>query len=157
MRGRAQLGKSLPESVSDDMLQDEGFLRNLHHVLLEVHIESGSLICPESGRYDARGPPTPAVRGGRRTEAARASVRGAEPVCTRCSSVLTRRVVVVLPLTADDDRGTGQAVPHQARRPEHAAAGGRVLTRWRRPHQRASAHTVSRKLRCGCCIDHHVS
>ena len=46
-----QLGKSLPESVSDDMLEDEGFLRNLHHVLLEVHVESGSLICPESGRY----------------------------------------------------------------------------------------------------------
>ena len=84
MRGRAQLGKSLPESVSDDMLQDEGFLRNLHHVLLEVHIESGSLTCPASGRYDARGPPTPAVRGGRRTEAARASVRAARgPVCAR--------------------------------------------------------------------------
>ena len=82
MRGRAQLGKSLPESVSDDMLQDEGFLRNLHHVLLEVHIESGSLICPESGRYDARVPPTPipwrAPHGGGAGE----RPRGAEP-CAR--------------------------------------------------------------------------
>ena len=32
------------------MLDDESFLRNLHHVLLEIHVEQGALICPESGR-----------------------------------------------------------------------------------------------------------
>ena len=45
-----QVGKELPGSVSSDMLQDENFLKEFHHVLLEVHIEQGSLICPESGR-----------------------------------------------------------------------------------------------------------
>ena len=45
-----QLGKSLPDDVTNDMLEDESFLKNLHHVLLEVHVEQGALICPESGR-----------------------------------------------------------------------------------------------------------
>mmetsp|Transcript_22194 Transcript_22194/g.56891 ORF Transcript_22194/g.56891 Transcript_22194/m.56891 type:complete len:123 (-) Transcript_22194:318-686(-) len=40
----------LPESVAEEMLQDEEFLRQLHHVLLEVHLEEGSLVCPETGR-----------------------------------------------------------------------------------------------------------
>eukprot|EP00212_Chloropicon_laureae_P004128 CAMPEP_0197488306 /NCGR_PEP_ID=MMETSP1311-20131121/3279_1 /TAXON_ID=464262 /ORGANISM="Genus nov. species nov., Strain RCC856" /LENGTH=124 /DNA_ID=CAMNT_0043032307 /DNA_START=6 /DNA_END=380 /DNA_ORIENTATION=+ len=41
----------LPESVSEDMLKsDEGFLRSFHHVLLEVEVEEGALICPETGR-----------------------------------------------------------------------------------------------------------
>ena len=45
-----KLGKSLPNDVTNDMLEDESFLKNLHHVLLEVHVEQGALICPESGR-----------------------------------------------------------------------------------------------------------
>ena len=34
-----QLGKSLPDDVTDDMLDDEAFLKTLHHVLLEVHVD----------------------------------------------------------------------------------------------------------------------
>jgi len=40
----------LPDSVTEEMLQNEDFLKLLHHVLLEVHLEEGSLICPETGR-----------------------------------------------------------------------------------------------------------
>ncbi len=40
----------LPEEVSEEMLQDAAFLQQLHHVLVEVVIVEGSLICPESGR-----------------------------------------------------------------------------------------------------------
>jgi multifunctional methyltransferase subunit TRM112 len=32
------------------MLNDEEFLRVFHHALLEVHLEEGALICPETGR-----------------------------------------------------------------------------------------------------------
>lgn len=41
----------LPESVSEEMLaEDEDFLRDFHHALLETHLEEGALICPETGR-----------------------------------------------------------------------------------------------------------
>jgi len=41
----------LPETVSEEMLAgDEQFLRAFHHILLEVQIEEGALICPETGR-----------------------------------------------------------------------------------------------------------
>ncbi|KAI5069230.1 hypothetical protein GOP47_0015531 [Adiantum capillus-veneris] len=40
----------LPEQVDPDMLLDEEFLRRFHHALLEVHLEEGVLICPETGR-----------------------------------------------------------------------------------------------------------
>lgn len=39
----------LPESVSEDMLEDDDFLKKLHHALLEVHLEEGALVCPETG------------------------------------------------------------------------------------------------------------
>lgn len=42
--------EGLPESVSEDMLLDEAFLKAFHHALLEVHLEEGALICPETGR-----------------------------------------------------------------------------------------------------------
>jgi len=33
------------------MLQeDESFLKSFHHALLEIHLEEGALICPETGR-----------------------------------------------------------------------------------------------------------
>eukprot|EP00877_Chromochloris_zofingiensis_P012423 jgi/Chrzof1/7434/Cz02g23160.t1 len=41
----------LPEEVTDEMLQDDGFLQAFHHALLEVHLEEGALICPETGRH----------------------------------------------------------------------------------------------------------
>lgn len=31
-------------------LQDDEFLQKFHHALLEVHLEEGALICPETGR-----------------------------------------------------------------------------------------------------------
>ena len=31
-------------------LQDDDFLQKLHHALLEVHLEEGALVCPETGR-----------------------------------------------------------------------------------------------------------
>jgi len=39
----------LPKEVQPEMLESETFLKALHHVLLEVHVEEGALICPESG------------------------------------------------------------------------------------------------------------
>lgn len=42
---------SLPETVTPEMLEsDEAFLKAFHHALLEVHLEEGALICPETGR-----------------------------------------------------------------------------------------------------------
>lgn len=32
------------------MLQDDDFLRSFHHALLEIVLEEGALICPETGR-----------------------------------------------------------------------------------------------------------
>lgn len=43
--------EGLPEAVSEEMLQDEAFLRPFHHALLEVHLEEGALVCPETGRH----------------------------------------------------------------------------------------------------------
>jgi len=41
------LGDQLP---GEPRPADEEFLRKLHHVLLEVEVVEGSLICPETGR-----------------------------------------------------------------------------------------------------------
>ncbi|EDR03507.1 uncharacterized protein LACBIDRAFT_253381 [Laccaria bicolor S238N-H82] len=40
-----QLGDTSLPLEQPEMLDDE-FLKNLHHVLLEVHVEEGSMICP---------------------------------------------------------------------------------------------------------------
>jgi multifunctional methyltransferase subunit TRM112 len=47
-----QLGKGegLPPQLVAGMEEDEEFLQRLHHVLLEVHLVEGSLLCPETGR-----------------------------------------------------------------------------------------------------------
>mmetsp|Transcript_24720 Transcript_24720/g.57579 ORF Transcript_24720/g.57579 Transcript_24720/m.57579 type:complete len:116 (-) Transcript_24720:295-642(-) len=40
----------LPGSVPDGFAENEEFLRALHHVLLEVDIVEGQLVCPETGK-----------------------------------------------------------------------------------------------------------
>ncbi|PIA52154.1 hypothetical protein AQUCO_01000199v1 [Aquilegia coerulea] len=40
----------LPEEVESSMLESEDFLQKFHHALLELHLEEGALICPETGR-----------------------------------------------------------------------------------------------------------
>ena len=41
----------LPETVTEGMLKDdEEFLRAFHHALLELMLEEGALVCPETGR-----------------------------------------------------------------------------------------------------------
>ncbi|KAF5201199.1 Multifunctional methyltransferase subunit trm112-like protein [Thalictrum thalictroides] len=40
----------LPEEVDSSMLESEDFLQKFHHALLELHLEEGALICPETGR-----------------------------------------------------------------------------------------------------------
>ena len=41
----------LPDSVTEEMLaNDDEFLQLFHHALLEVTLEEGALICPETGR-----------------------------------------------------------------------------------------------------------
>ena len=40
----------LPAKVPEKYAEDEGFLKALHHVLLEVEIMEGSLVCPETSR-----------------------------------------------------------------------------------------------------------
>jgi multifunctional methyltransferase subunit TRM112 len=43
--------ESLPEEVTEPMLQeDEDFLHSFHHALLELVLEEGALVCPETGR-----------------------------------------------------------------------------------------------------------
>ncbi len=41
---------SLPPSVSTDLAEDEGFLRALYHVLMNVHLVDGMLTCEVTGR-----------------------------------------------------------------------------------------------------------
>ncbi|KAL4196179.1 hypothetical protein AMTRI_Chr04g244760 [Amborella trichopoda] len=40
----------LPENAEATMLDNEEFLRKFHHALLQLHLEEGALICPETGR-----------------------------------------------------------------------------------------------------------
>uniref|UniRef100_A0A2P2JH93 Protein trm112 n=1 Tax=Rhizophora mucronata TaxID=61149 RepID=A0A2P2JH93_RHIMU len=40
----------LPDEVDSSMLGSEEFLRKFHHALLELHLEEGALVCPETGR-----------------------------------------------------------------------------------------------------------
>ena len=40
----------LPEEVTEDMLHDDEFLRSFHHALLELVLQEGALVCPETGR-----------------------------------------------------------------------------------------------------------
>ncbi|CAN0841286.1 Multifunctional methyltransferase subunit TRM112 homolog B [Linum grandiflorum] len=40
----------LPEEAGDSMLESEEFQRKFHHALLQIHLEEGALVCPETGR-----------------------------------------------------------------------------------------------------------
>lgn len=40
----------LPKVIEPKFEDDEEFLKKAHHVLLEIEVEEGHLICPESGR-----------------------------------------------------------------------------------------------------------
>lgn len=40
----------LPDEVREEMLENDVFLQKLHHALLEVYVEEGALVCPETGR-----------------------------------------------------------------------------------------------------------
>ncbi|KZO95631.1 Trm112p-domain-containing protein [Calocera viscosa TUFC12733] len=43
-----QLGDtSLPEELPEGEAMDEEFLKKLHHVLMEIHIEEGAMHCPK--------------------------------------------------------------------------------------------------------------
>lgn len=41
---------SLPPSVTPELAGDEGFLRALYHVLMNVHLVNGMLTCGDTGR-----------------------------------------------------------------------------------------------------------
>jgi multifunctional methyltransferase subunit TRM112 len=41
--------EGLPLEFSPVLLDDESVLRVLHHVLFDIHIMEGSLVCPETG------------------------------------------------------------------------------------------------------------
>lgn len=45
--GYAELAEESPEP---SMLDSDDFLRKFHHALLELHLEEGALVCPETGR-----------------------------------------------------------------------------------------------------------
>ncbi|XP_021771267.1 multifunctional methyltransferase subunit TRM112-like protein At1g22270 [Chenopodium quinoa] len=40
----------LPEDVDPSLLDSQDFLTKFHHALLEIHLEEGALVCPETGR-----------------------------------------------------------------------------------------------------------
>lgn len=40
----------LPKELVSDWDKDEKFLKQAHHVLLEVEVVEGELVCPETGR-----------------------------------------------------------------------------------------------------------
>ena len=44
-----QLG-DMPTTLIEDYEQNEEFLKKAHHVLLEVEVINGDLVCPETGR-----------------------------------------------------------------------------------------------------------
>ena len=42
--------ESLPEELSDELMEDNSFLEAIHHVLFDVEIVRGQMICPDTGR-----------------------------------------------------------------------------------------------------------
>ena len=48
--GDLALQAQVPSELSEDVYENEDFLKSIHHNLLEVHVQTGKLICPESGR-----------------------------------------------------------------------------------------------------------
>ena len=52
VKAAEQLGQlgALPATLVDDYENDTEFLKKAHHVLLEIEVINGDLVCPESGR-----------------------------------------------------------------------------------------------------------
>lgn len=51
LQGARAMGlDSLPPSVTPELANDDGFLRALYHVLMNVHLVNGMLTCSETGR-----------------------------------------------------------------------------------------------------------
>merc|ERR1712189_39024 len=43
-------GLDLPAEITEENKTDEDFLRKVHHILMEIEIMEGNLICPETSR-----------------------------------------------------------------------------------------------------------
>lgn len=41
---------NLPDAITDELLEDDDVIQRLHHALMEVHLEEGNLVCPETKR-----------------------------------------------------------------------------------------------------------
>ena len=50
MRCQINVENTLPPAVPDKYAEDEAFLLALHHVLMEIEILDGQLVCPETGK-----------------------------------------------------------------------------------------------------------
>lgn len=51
VKGASELGLStLPSVLTEELVNDESFLRALYHVLMNVHLIKGMLTCPDTGR-----------------------------------------------------------------------------------------------------------
>ncbi|WZZ58465.1 multifunctional methyltransferase subunit TRM112 homolog A [Brassica napus] len=48
--GYAELPEDSPDATVIESAADESLLKKLHHALLELHLEEGALVCPETGR-----------------------------------------------------------------------------------------------------------
>ena len=44
------VGVTLPETLDDSLRKDVDFQKALHHVLFDVHVVEGELVCQESGQ-----------------------------------------------------------------------------------------------------------
>jgi multifunctional methyltransferase subunit TRM112 len=40
----------LPDSIPAGADEDEGFLRSVHALAFDIHLEEGNLVCPHCGR-----------------------------------------------------------------------------------------------------------
>ena len=41
--------QGFPDNINDELINDDDFIQALHHLLLDIHIIEGTLICPETG------------------------------------------------------------------------------------------------------------
>ncbi len=51
VQGASDLGlNTLPKVLTEELANDDAFLRALYHVLMNVHLVKGMLTCPDTGR-----------------------------------------------------------------------------------------------------------
>ena len=52
VKAAKELGQStdLPEELAENYDKDQDFLKKAHHLLMEIEIINGDLVCPETGR-----------------------------------------------------------------------------------------------------------